>query len=114
MLGTCQRIEAWAAEADNVTALKDAQATIRRLEVRMGELMGPAMRGGDHGNQHSGGKSSATDLPLSPNERTEFRKMAENTDVVEAVIAASSDTSPPPSSRGSSTTCGNTARWSRS
>lgn len=62
----------------------------RHLEVRWGELLGEAQRGGDRGNQHTGGKSFASDLPadvLTPNQRMQFRRLAEHKDAVLAVLA---------------------------
>jgi hypothetical protein len=37
----------------------------RYLEVRWGELLGDGRRGGDRGNQHTGGKSHASEMPLT-------------------------------------------------
>ena len=36
---------------------------------RIGELLGPASRGGDRGNQHTVGKSANKDLPKSKGSR---------------------------------------------
>lgn len=69
-------------------------AAIRRLEVRIGQLLGPAHRGGDNGNQYTGGKSGATESPLTRHQRTDFRQMAEHPEVVEEVIAESTDEKP--------------------
>lgn len=114
--GICQQIETWATDTTDIGELHEAKAklsaidsyiaqtsiegrstvsaTIRRLEVRIGEVIGAGSRGGDRGNQHTGGKSTATDLPLSKDERSDFRNMAANADVVEDVIADSTDEQP--------------------
>lgn len=54
----------------------------RWVEVRAGELLGPAEAGGDHGNQYTGGRSNALDVPLSPDERVWFRRLAAHVPVV--------------------------------
>lgn len=111
--GVCQSIEAWAAQTLDMGALKHNKAklaaidtyldqtstdgraqiaaTMRRLEVRIGQLLGEAQVGT---NQHSEGSSASEPSPLTPNERSQFRKMAENEDVVEEAIAASTDEKP--------------------
>lgn len=104
----CTDITAWAAGADDIDAVKEAKArleaidlyiartssagraevaaTLRRLEVRIGQLLGPA---------EVGSHSSATEGPgLTKDQRHEFRQMAEHPDIVEQTIAASSDDKP--------------------
>ena len=110
----CSAVEAWAAACESIPALCDASnklaaideylartstvgrarvaAAMRRLEVRIGELLGPA-RTGD--NQHTNEPSFANDGSLTRNQRREFRQMAEHPEVVEEVIAQSSDQRPP-------------------
>lgn len=67
-------------------------AAQRRLEVRIGELLGPAKL--DH-DRTAGATSLTNDLVgLSPNQRSEFRRMAEDPETVEDVIAASTDVAP--------------------
>ncbi len=67
-------------------------ATMRRLETRIGELIGEAIPNGGI----TGVGSIANDpTPLSKDERSEFRLMAAHPDVVEAVIADSTDATPP-------------------
>lgn len=105
----CSAIEAWAEQCESVPELRDATnklaaideylnrtstegrgrvaAAMRRLEVRIGKLLGPARVG-----RPAVGTSVATDL--SPDQRSEFRQMAENEDKVEQVIAASTDEEP--------------------
>lgn len=114
----CLRVEMWAESATSIPELRDAgnklaaiseyleltstegrarvAAAQRRIEVRIGQLLGPAEHGGDRGNQHTGGKSVASDLPddLTPNQRSDFRRMASDPDEVEAQIAASTDDAP--------------------
>jgi hypothetical protein len=65
-----------------------AEAAERKLEVRIGVLLGPREVGGR-------GKPSIAPEGLSADARSEFRLMADHADVVEAVIASSSDESPP-------------------
>jgi hypothetical protein len=61
-------------------------AAMRRLEVRIGQLLGPAEVGA---NQHSG--APHRDEGLHDQQRSDFRRMAEHEDVVEEVIAGSTD-----------------------
>jgi hypothetical protein len=64
----------------------EVAATMRRLEVRIGELLGPAT---------VGAHSSATEgARLTKDERFEFRQMAAHPVVVEEVIATSTDQRP--------------------
>lgn len=104
----CNAIETWAERCESIPELRDASnklaaideylartstegralvaATQRRLEVRIGKLLGPAT---------VGAHSSATEgAELTRHERTEFRKMADHADVVEHVIADSTDEKP--------------------
>lgn len=111
---TCAAIEAWAEECDSIPELKDAAnklaaideyldltttegrgrvaAAMRRLEVRIGRLLGPPPPPQETGAR----KGSSADEPsgLTPNQRSDFRKLAENEDVVEGVIAESTDQQP--------------------
>ena len=64
-------------------------ATMRRLEARIGELLGVADNGG---RRESGVSSFASEL--TPNERHQFRQMAAHPEVVEQVIAESDDHQP--------------------
>lgn len=68
-------------------------ATMRRLEVRIGELLGATSQGArnDLGQELSGATES---LPLSKDERREFRQMAENKEIVETVVSISTDNEP--------------------
>lgn len=112
----CASVERWAEACTSVAELREAcnklsaidsylahtsrdgrarvAAAMRRLEVRIGILLGPPERGGDRGNQHTGGKSSASEMPLTPNERSQFRNMADHEDIVEDEIAKSTDEQP--------------------
>lgn len=101
----CAQVEAWAEQCASIPELRDAgnklaaidqylaktssegrervAATLRRLEVRIGKLLGPAVVGA-----HSSANEGAE---LTPNQRSEFRAMAEHEEVVEQVIAGSSN-----------------------
>lgn len=106
-------IESWAQRCESVPELRDAinkcaaideylartstegrsrvAAAMRRLEVRIGALLGPPHNGGDR-------KSDQFDrdrTDLSKDQRAQFRQMAENSEVVEQVISESSDERPP-------------------
>lgn len=65
-------------------------ASMRRGEIRIGELLGAAEVGR---NQHSE-PSFATEPSLNHQQRHEFRQMAQNPDLVEDVIAESTDEQP--------------------
>jgi hypothetical protein len=104
------QIVAWAESIDDAAAVRDtaarwaaicefvrrtsregvaeAEAVLRRLEVRIGALLGPATVGA-HSSVTEGGAS------LSADARHDLRTLAEHADVVEQVIAASDDDSPP-------------------
>jgi hypothetical protein len=119
VFGICQAIEAQLAEVSDVTTLKDVaarlgaidqyiaattsqgraqvQATIRRIEVRVGEVLGEPQR--FHGNAHRKKDSLANESSLTANERHQFRQMADNPDVVDDVIGASTDDAPPSRSK---------------
>jgi hypothetical protein len=86
----------WAAITDYIRrtsreGVAEAEGALRRLEVRVGELLGPA--------KETNGRPFDRDLKVGPDARSDFRKMAEHRDVVEAVIAASTDTAPPSRSK---------------
>jgi hypothetical protein len=103
-------IVAWADQTDSVTEVREAtskwaaiteyvrrtsrdgiaeaEAVLRRLEVRVGKLLGPAEVGGR-------GKVSTTSDTFSRDERSDLRALADHEDVVEQVIAESTDQSPP-------------------
>lgn len=111
----CDAIDRWAGETDDVDALQAAraglsaideyllrtsvagrarvQASLRQLEVRIGELLGPADLDGKRRNQHSE-LSTAVESSISKDERSAFRRMAAHRDVVDEVIAGSSDERP--------------------
>lgn len=106
----CAAVETWASGCENVAALRDASnklaaideylartstegrarvaAAMRRLEVRIGQLLGPPTPNG------KGPGSVATDPEISRHQRQEFRQMAEHPEVVEQVIAESTDEKP--------------------
>ncbi len=109
----CDAIEQWAAECQSVPELRDAgnrlaaideylqrtttegrsrvAAAMRRLEVRIGELLGPATVGT---NQHSEPLVATNGSDLSRIQRHEFREMAAHPEVVEEVIEESTDDEP--------------------
>jgi hypothetical protein len=106
----CAAIEAWAEACESVPELRDASnklaaidtylertsiegrartaAAMRRLEVRIGQLLGPA----EKGRPSNGNVPREERLP--GNRRHDFRQMAEHEDVVEEVIADSTDEDP--------------------
>lgn len=82
----------WAAITEYVRrksmdGVADAEAALRRLEVRIGRLLGPAKVGA-----HS---SAIEGADLTPDARSQFRQLAEHGVLVEAVIAESTDANPP-------------------
>lgn len=110
----CSAVEAWAEQCSSIAELTDAKnklaaideylsrtavegrgrvaETMRRLEVRIGQLLGPGtasqgrrtdLRGRDHEVPH-----------IDNHAKRDFRVMAENEGVVEAVIATSTDEAP--------------------
>lgn len=104
----CAAVEAWAEQCESIPELQDASnrlaaideylgrtstegrgrvaAAMRRLEVRIGKLLGPAT---------VGAHSSATEGDdLTRHQRSEFRQMAENEEAVEEVIAEATDEIP--------------------
>lgn len=106
--GQCAAIEAWAEQCDSVPELRDATnklaaideyltrtstegrsrvaAAMRRIEVRIGDLLGPAQ---------VGAHSSATEgQDLTRDQRSEFRQMAAHPEIVEDEIARSTDEAP--------------------
>lgn len=112
VLNLCQSIEAQLAEVNDVAMLKDAAAklraideyvaltssegrsaiaiTVRRIEVRVGEVLGAAVEG-----RPSTESSVATEVSvLTKDERHDFRQMAAHPDIVEAEIAKSTDEKP--------------------
>ncbi len=107
----CDAVDVWAEGCESISELREVLSrlsavsdylastskegrgryaeTMRRLEVRIGKLLGPASPNGAY---ESG--SVATDPSITRHERNEFRQMAENDDVVEDVIANSTDDQP--------------------
>ena len=108
----CSKVEAWAERCDSPAQVRDAinrlaaideylkrtsiegrervAATMRRLEVRVGKLLGPAENGGDRRSDQFTREGTG----LSANERHAFRRIAEHEDVVEKVIAESTTAQP--------------------
>jgi hypothetical protein len=107
------QVVAWAEESDDVAQVRDmsnkwaaiteyvrrtsregiaeAEAALRRLEVRVGVLLGPAQHGGDRKSD----QVHRDELDLRSQNRSHFRAMAEHPEVVEQVIAQSTDADPP-------------------
>jgi N6-adenosine-specific RNA methylase IME4 len=105
------QVVAWAEQSDDIAQVRDmsnkwaaiteyvrrtsrdgiveAEAALRRLEVRVGVLEGQAQLGRPRGNV------PREEHLLSRKERSYFRSMAEHSDVVEEVIAQSTDDDPP-------------------
>jgi hypothetical protein len=110
----CARIEAWAETCDNVAELRDAmnkcsaiseylrltategcarvEAAKRRLEVRVGALLGPPRTPAETGR---GTQRRDSEIQIPEHQHSAFRAMAADPDEVEAVIAASTDQEPP-------------------
>lgn len=104
----CSAVERWADSSTSIDELNDAKArfaaietylgetskvgrarvaaTMRRLEVRIGQIIGEAKVGA-----HS---SAIEGADLTKDERHDFRAMADDPDTVEAVIAESTDEKP--------------------
>lgn len=113
VLNLCQSIEAQLPEVNDVAMLKDAAAklraideyvaltssegrqaiaaTVRRIEVRVGEVLGPPMQGTRTDLQLPNHDS---EVPLSEAERRHFRQMAAHPDIVEAEIAKGTNERP--------------------
>jgi len=113
----CRSIEVWAEHCDSIPDITDARnklaaieqyvaatskdgraqiaAAQRRLEIRIGILLGPAKAGNPTGaNQHGGTSSAIEDPPLTKDERSQFRKMADHPEIVDAVVDESDDETP--------------------
>ncbi len=111
----CEMVERWAAQETSIPAIRDASnrlaaideylsrtstegrarvaASQRRLEVRIGHLLGEARETQGTRNDLSPANEKCDD-GLSPNLRKDFRFMANHDDVVEEVIAESTDRRP--------------------
>lgn len=112
----CAAVEAWAEQCESIPELRDATnrlaaideyltrtstegrgrvaAAMRRLEVRIGKLLGPAEHGGDRKSDQVRHDGLDPEDGLTRHQRTDFRQMAENEDEVEDVIAESTDEAP--------------------
>ncbi len=110
----CRSVEVWAEHCDSIDELREAdhrlaaigeyvkrtstegrakvEAARRRLELRIGQLLGPTTPGQRHDQEPSLANEGSDDL--TPNERSQFRKMADHPDVVDAVIDDSTDATP--------------------
>lgn len=107
----CRTIEVWAERCDSIDALRDADAKLaaiaeyvkrtdvqgrakvvaarRRLEIRIGQLLGAREQG-----KRSDLSLASEKSDLTPNERSQFRKLADHPDIVDAVIDDSTDATP--------------------
>lgn len=110
----CSAVEQWAEQCESIPELQDAThrlaaideylsrtstegrgrvaAAMRRLEVRIGQLLGPTANGERHDLEPSAATEGSAEL--TRHQRSDFRAMAENEDEVEDVIAASTDEAP--------------------
>lgn len=108
----CRSIEVWAEHCDSIPEITDARnklaaieqyvastskdgramiaAAQRRLEIRIGILLGPAKVGRPAAEE----TSSAIEDSLTKDERSQFRKMADHPEIVDAVIDESDDETP--------------------
>jgi hypothetical protein len=113
VLNLCQSVEAQLPHVDDVAALKDAAAkmraidqyvaltstegrqaiaaTVRRIEVRVGEVLGAPMPGTRTDLQPLGRDQ---EVVVSDRERHDFRQMAAHPEIVEAEIAKGTDERP--------------------
>lgn len=71
-------------------AAREAETTMLHLEVRIGELAGPAQLG-----RPSGNVPDAVHIDLHRNRLYEFRQMAAHPEIVDRVIEESTEASPP-------------------
>lgn len=114
VFGLCQQVEQHAQYVTDVAELQNAKAklsaidaylertstegrrqvsaTMRRLEVRIGELLPPVSETNGRNLSLADERSGVT--ALTPNERRDFRDMAANVEAVESVIADSTDEEP--------------------
>lgn len=113
----CETVERWAATCNSVPELEDASnrlaavdhylkrtstegrarvaAAMRRLEVRIGQLLPPKGEGrGRRTDLHETSSCMDEEVGLNKDRRAEFRQMAEHPEVVEQVIAESTDAKP--------------------
>lgn len=113
----CAALEAWAEQCSSVAELRDASnklaaideylartttegrgrvaAAMRRLEVRIGKLLPPAKTHAEAGAlRHRPALGRDLSLGIRPETESQFRRMAENEDTVEDVIAGSDDEKP--------------------
>ena len=112
----CRTIEAWASRCDSVDEIREAdnrlaaiaeyvkrtstegrarvEAARRRLEARIGTLIGPAAPNGGNSRNGSLANDPLSDDDLTANERSQFRKLADHPEVLDAVIDESDDANP--------------------
>jgi hypothetical protein len=110
---TCRDVETWAATTTDIPALRNVSAklaaidqylaatdkrhrgqlaaTLRRLEIRVGELLGPATQGARNDRRP---ELSSANESLTANERRDFRDLAERRDDVERMLDESTDDDP--------------------
>lgn len=112
LLDACDAVVAWAEQCDDYAMVRDvydrmaaiaeylarqeharsAQAAMRRIEVRLGELSGPAEHGGDRRSDQVSRERLDRDLPR--NDLYKFRKMAAHPDIVDQIIDESTEQAP--------------------
>jgi len=114
----CRSIEVWAEHCESIPELREADnrlaaigeylerttttgrnavaAARLRLEARIGALLGPAERGGDRrSDQVDRDRLDPTGANLlTKDQRSQFRKLADHPEIVEAVINDSDDENP--------------------
>lgn len=115
LLDACEAVVAWADSCDDIGLVREvhdrmaaiaeylarqdharaAQTAMRRIEVRIGELLGPGAGPG----RPPGNSPHAANSGLPNNRASEFRKMAAHPEVVEEVIADSTEQAPPSRSK---------------
>jgi hypothetical protein len=110
----CAAVEAWAEQCESIPELRDATnrlaaideyltrtstegrgrvaAAMRRLEVRIGQLLGPSP--GPGGVNDHNREDRNRDVDLHSSTKSDFRAMAANEGLVEDVIAQSTDERP--------------------
>lgn len=112
----CRSVEVWAEHCESIPEIRDTankldaigqyiartgvdgraaiEATLRRLEARIGDLLGPAPDPSTSRRSDIDPSLANEGSELTPNQRSQFRKMADHPDIVENVIDNSTDDDP--------------------
>jgi hypothetical protein len=112
----CRNVEVWAESCTSIEELKEAdhrlaaiaeyvkrtstegrakvEAARRRLEVRIGQLLGPAPDPSESKRTDLDPSLASEGSELTPNQRSQSRAMADHPEIVEAVIDESDDATP--------------------